>query len=78
MFVADHHVTVVAWSTDVEDAWSRYLHLLDVHFRYRMGIQGPELDVFLWNILQNKKELALQMWQHVRYPVRTAIVGMNI
>ena len=41
-----------------------------------MGIQGPALDVFLWNVLQNKKDLAMEMWQYVRYPVRSAILGM--
>ena len=54
----------------------RYAHLLDAHFRYRMGILSPALDVFLWNVLQNKKDLAMVMWQYVRYPVRSAILGM--
>lgn len=40
-----------------------------------MGIQGPELDVFLWTILQNQKDLAMEMWKYVRYPVRSAIFG---
>ena len=53
----------------------RYSHLLDSHLRYRMGIQGPELDVFLWTILQNQKDLAMEMWKYVRYPVRSAIFG---
>jgi len=50
-----------------------YVHLLGPSFRYRMGIQGPGLDLFLWNILQNKRDLSLEMWKHVEYPVRCAI-----
>ena len=69
---------MVVWSTDVDANRCRYLHLLDAHLRYRMGILGPELDVFFWCVLQNKKNLAIQMWQYVREPVRSAIFGMNM
>jgi hypothetical protein len=41
--------------------------------RYRMGIMGPELDLFFWNVLLNKEGLAMEMWRHVRYPVRSAV-----
>ena len=69
---------MAVWSTDDDEARRRYSHLLDENLRYRIGINGPATDVFLWNVLQNKKDLAMQMWQHVRYPVRSAIFGMNI
>ena len=52
-----------------------FLDLLGSKFRYRLGIQGPEFDIFLWNVLLNRKELAMEMWKHVKYPVRSAIVA---
>ena len=51
------------------------LELMGSNFRYRQGIQGPELDIFLWNVLLNKKELAEEMWKHVKHPVRSAITA---
>jgi hypothetical protein len=50
-----------------------YIHLMGPNFRYRMGVLGPELDLFLWNVLQQKLDLAKAMWRHVRHPVRSAI-----
>jgi hypothetical protein len=40
-----------------------------------MGILGPELDLFIWNVLLNRKELATEMWKRVAFPVRSAIFG---
>jgi len=50
-----------------------YVHLLGPSFRYRLGIQGTELDLFFWNVLQNKRDLSMEMWKRVLYPVRSAI-----
>jgi len=43
-----------------------------------LGILGPDLDLFLWSLLQNKKDLAMEMWKHVMHPVRSAILGLSL
>jgi len=50
-----------------------YMALLGDDFRYRIGIQGPYTDLFFWNVLHNRKDLAKVMWDRVWFPVRTAL-----
>jgi hypothetical protein len=50
-----------------------YVQLCGPACRYRMGIQGPWFDLFFWNVLQNKRDLAMEMWKHVLHPERSAI-----
>jgi hypothetical protein len=50
-----------------------YVHLCGNAFRYRVGIQGTEFDLFFWYVLQNKRDLAFEMWKHVTYPAQSAI-----
>jgi len=33
--------------------------------RYRMGIEGPYTDLFFWNVLLNRLEMADVLWQQV-------------
>jgi hypothetical protein len=39
-----------------------------------MGILGPELDLFIWNVLQNRKELAVELWMRLAHPQRASIL----
>jgi hypothetical protein len=51
-----------------------YVDLCGPAFRYRMGVLGDQwFDLFFWYVLQNDKDLACVMWEHVKYPVRSAI-----
>ena len=52
-----------------------YVDLLGDEFRYRMGIQGPHTDLFFWNILLNRCDLAELFWSKTVHPVRTAIAA---
>ena len=54
---------------------SIYAKLLGPAFRYRVGIQREHTDLFFWNVLQNRVDLAETMWKHVMHPVRTAITA---
>jgi len=40
-----------------------------------MGVLGPELDLFIWNVLQNRKEMAVELWMRVAHPQRASIFG---
>jgi hypothetical protein len=50
-----------------------YVHLCSDAFRYRIGVLGPVFDLFFWNVLQNQRDLAFELWKHVEYPERSAI-----
>jgi hypothetical protein len=51
-----------------------YADLCGPAFRYRMGLLGDQwFDLFFWYVLQDDKDLACVMWEHVQYPVRSAI-----
>ena len=54
---------------------SIFIHLLGDSFRYRLGIQGAQTDLFFWCVLQNRNELARVLWAHVPYPVRTSLTA---
>ena len=49
---------------------SIYIDLLGPDFRYRVGVQGPHTDLFYWNVLLNRAEMAKLMWNSVSFPVR--------
>ena len=49
---------------------SIYIDLLGPDFRYRVGVQGPHTDLFYWNVLLNRPEMAKLMWNSVSFPVR--------
>jgi len=50
-----------------------YVYLLGPDFRYRMGVQGKYTDLFLWNVLLNRKEMAEMMW--TRCVARVKVLG---
>ena len=54
---------------------SVYARLLGPAFRYRIGMKHEYMDIFLWNVLQNRIDLALTMWKRVLHPVRSAITA---
>ena len=52
-----------------------YQDILGERFRYKLGVQGPFFDLFLWNVLMNRKEMAELFWRHCIFPVRSAITA---
>jgi hypothetical protein len=54
---------------------SIFIHLLGDSFRYRLGIQAPQTDLFYWCVLENKHELSRVLWTRVPYPVRTSLTA---
>ena len=40
-----------------------------------MGVQGPYTDMFFFNVLLNRREVAEAMWRQVQHPVRTAMTA---
>jgi hypothetical protein len=54
---------------------SIYIELLGSAFRYRIGIHGPYQDLFFWNVLNNRFDLARVMWKQVDRPVEAALTA---
>jgi hypothetical protein len=54
---------------------SIYIELLGSAFRYRIGIHGPYKDLFFWNVLNNRFEMAMVMWKQVDRPVEAALAA---
>ncbi len=54
---------------------SIYIDLLGPAFRYRIGIQGPYMDLFFWNVLNNQFDLARVMWKKIDRPVMAGLAA---
>ena len=54
---------------------SIFIHLLGDSYRYRLGIQGAQTDLFFWCVLQNRHELSRVLWGLVPYPVRASLTA---
>jgi hypothetical protein len=54
---------------------SIYIDLLGSEFRYRIGIQGPYMDLFFWTVLNNRFDLARVMWKKIDRPVMAGLAA---
>ena len=52
---------------------SFYTKVLGSLFRYKLGTDGPYADLFLWNVLMNRREMSEFFWQETVRPVLYAI-----
>jgi len=55
-----------------------YAILLGDTFRYKIGIQGAMFDLFLWNVLMNRREMSELFLYKCNFPVRCAITAVNL
>ena len=54
---------------------SIYDDLLGGYFRYTLGIEGPEFDLFLFCVLMNRKAMAEVFFRACQYPVACALTA---
>eukprot|EP00960_Hanusia_phi_P050098 759997-Hanusia_phi.AAC.1 len=52
---------------------SLYTKVLGSLFRYKLGTDGPYADLFLWNVLMNRREMSEFFWVETVHPVLYAI-----
>lgn len=55
---------------------SIYIRLLGHQFKYRMNVLGPTYDLFLFTVLQNRRDLAYEMSKYAWFPVRCGLVAV--
>ena len=61
----------------LESIFIRLMSNLGEDLLYRLNIVGPEFDLFLFLVLQNRMEMAMEMFKQVAFPVRSCLTAVN-